>query len=330
MIILTGGAGFIGSVLLRELNLQGKTDIVVVDRLRSGEKWKNLKGLKFARFIHADELFQPYNQNILENASAIYHMGACSSTTETDVDYLMKNNVAYSQELFALASEKNIPMIYASSAATYGDGAKGYNDNPDLIDTLRPLNPYGYSKQLFDQWVLKQTKTPTSWYGLKFFNVYGPNEYHKGSMKSVVFQAFQQIKSAGEVGLFKSYQNKYKDGEQKRDFIYAKDVAQAMIQLVEQDKGANSGIYNLGTGEARTFKDLVTAVFSATGKNPKIKYIEMPDHLKNQYQYYTQANMDRFKKVLPGFKFSSIEEGIKDYINNSLDSSNPYLDSMED
>lgn len=329
MILLTGGAGFIGSVLLKELNLNGRDDIIIVDRLHSGEKWKNLRAMRYNKFIHADELFLPKYQADLENIDLIFHLGACSSTTQTDVDYLYKNNVEYSQELFKLATQKNIPMVYASSAATYGDGAQGYDDRTESIDKLRPLNPYGYSKQLFDQWVLKQEAKPKTWYGLKFFNVYGPNEYHKGSMKSVVFQSFQQIKQSGEVNLFKSHRPDFKDGEQKRDFIYAKDVARAMVALIHDDQGKNSGIYNLGTGKARTFFDLAKNVFAALDLKPNIKFMDMPDHLKNQYQYYTQANMDRFKAILPNFKFSSLEEGIKDYVSNNLNKENPYLDTME-
>ncbi|MFZ4714178.1 MAG: ADP-glyceromanno-heptose 6-epimerase [Bacteriovoracaceae bacterium] len=323
MILVTGAAGFIGSVLVKSLNDQGITNIILVDRLKDTSKWLNLRGLLFDEYIHADELFDAHNSRLFAGLKGIYHLGACSDTTEKNMDYLMKNNLEFSKKLFLFASQNQVPMVYASSAATYGDGEKGYSDDPESIKNFRPLNGYGYSKQLFDEWVLKQKRFPPAWYGMKFFNVYGPNEYHKGKMRSVVVQAHEQILSTGAVKLFKSYVAGYDDGEQKRDFIYVKDVVNAMLQLMKH--GKDSGIYNMGTGVARTFKDLVNATFTAHGKSPKIEFIEMPDHLKKQYQYYTQAEMTKFKNTLPDFKFHSLEEGVLDYVQNYLAKDNPYI-----
>lgn len=313
MIIVTGGAGFIGSVLIHELNQAGRSDIIVVDRFEDDDKWLNLRSLKFERFIHADEFFDLLDTVELENVEAIYHMGAISSTTERDMDLLFKNNVEYSQMLITLAADFDIPICYASSAATYGDGEKGYDDGNIL--GLKPLNPYGYSKKLVDDWIINQ-EFKNSWYGVKFFNVYGPNEYHKTKMCSVVYQAFKQITESGKMKLFKSHRDDYKDGEQLRDFVYVKDVCKAMLGLI--DKKAESGIYNLGTGQARTFLDLTKATFKAMGIEEKIEFIDMPESLRDQYQYYTQANMDKFKKALPEFAFLSLEQGVADYVENHL------------
>lgn len=318
MHLVTGGAGFIGSVLIKELNDQGIDDIIVVDRLRETSKWLNLRGLKFAHYIHADEFFLEENERWHSRIRKIFHMGACSSTTEMDMDFLMKNNVEYSKKLFNIALQQDIPFIYASSAATYGDGEMGYSDSHETLPALRPLNPYGYSKQLFDEWVLKQFKKPQIWFGLKFFNVYGPQEYHKGSMRSVVHQAVGQIADTGEVKLFQSHHDDYKDGEQLRDFIYAKDLAKVMILMGEIQKRDHSGIYNMGTGAARSFKQLVEETFYAMNKEVRIKYVPMPDHLKSQYQYYTQADMAKFFKLFPDFTFSDLKTGISDYVKNHL------------
>ncbi len=323
MILVTGAAGFIGSVLVKSLNDQGINNIILVDRLRDTEKWMNLNGLQFEEYVHADELFDHSNVRLFSNLKAIYHLGACSDTTEKNIDYLMKNNLEFSKKLFLFASQNQVPIVYASSAATYGDGELGYDDAHEGISKLRPMNGYGYSKQLFDEWVLKQKRLPPAWYGMKFFNVYGPNEYHKGKMRSVVVQAFEQIKSQGFVKLFKSYKNGFADGEQKRDFIYVKDVVNAMLALMKH--GKDSGIYNMGTGQARTFKDLVNATFTALNKPAKIEYIEMPEHLKKQYQYYTEANMKKFQAVLPSFRFHTLEEGVKDYVQVYLNREHIYM-----
>lgn len=321
MILVTGAAGFIGSALVKKLNDQGMTQLYLVDRLRDTSKWLNLRGLQYEEYIHADELFNSENHRIFAGLKAIYHLGACSSTTEKNVDFLMKNNVEFSKKLFSFAAQNQVPIVYASSAATYGDGEKGYNDQ--AINGLLPLNPYGYSKQLFDEWVLKQKRFPPAWYGLKFFNVYGPNEYHKGSMRSVVVQAFEQIRDTKKVKLFKSYLPDFKDGEQKRDFVYVKDVVDVMLNLMKA--GNNSGIYNVGTGVARTFKDLAVATFKAMNIETNIEFIEMPDNLKKQYQYFTEANMTKLSETLPGFKFHSLEEGVGDYVRNYLNTTNPYI-----
>lgn len=327
MIIVTGGAGFIGSALIYELNKIGRKDILVVDDLESTDKWKNLKGLKFDEIVGIEDFLMTEFFEEPEGIDAVFHMGACSATTEKDVDYLLSNNVEYSKRIYIQCAMFDIPLFYASSAATYGSGEYGYNDNEAEIPKLRPLNPYGYSKQLFDEWVLKAPKAPSTFAGLKFFNVFGPNEYHKESMTSVVFKAFEQIKEKGSVKLFKSHKDEFLDGEQKRDFIYVKDVAKAMLELwkVSEDKNVQ-GIFNLGTGQARTFKDLVAATFKALSLETNIEFIDMPSSLRNQYQYFTEANMTKFEKLLPSFKFHSLEDGVKDYINNHLDTLNPYLD----
>lgn len=329
MIIITGAAGFIGSCIVYELNKQGVTDIICVDRFEMNDKWLNLRGLNYKEYIHADEFLDAslLQELFEEGVSAVYHMGACSDTTEKDMDFLMKNNVEYSQVLFKFCTDFNVPICYASSAATYGAGEEGYDDNEKRVDRLRPLNAYGYSKQLVDQWVLRQQKTPAHWYGVKFFNVFGPNEYHKGKMSSVVYHAFNQIKENGSVKLFKSHHPDYKDGGQTRDFVYVKDVVRAMLTMVE--KKVKSGIYNLGTGKARTFEDLVKATFSALGLQAKIEYIDMPEHLRAQYQYYTQANMAKLQQALPGFEFSSLEENVADYVKLYLNTDCQFLDLKE-
>lgn len=322
MILVTGGAGFIGSVLVRELNNQGHEDLVIVDRLRETDKWLNLRKAKYSEYIYADELFSEPYESILSNLTHIFHIGACSSTTERDMDYLMSNNVNYSQALFELATQLNIPFVYASSAATYGAGEQGYNDEHDSIKGLKPLNPYGYSKQLFDEWALKQTQTPPAWYGLKFFNVYGPNEYHKEEMRSLIHKAHGQINESGLVKLFKSHRDDFEDGKQLRDFIYVKDIVNVMLEL--KDIKTNSGIYNLGTGKARSFYDLIDNTFKAMGKKTKVEFIDMPMSIRNQYQYFTEANMEKLKKLLPDFKFTSLEDGVSDYVSNYLEKEDPY------
>ncbi|MDO9183690.1 MAG: ADP-glyceromanno-heptose 6-epimerase [Bacteriovorax sp.] len=324
MILITGGAGFIGSVLAKQLNILGHNDLVIVDKLEDSIKWKNLRGIKYLDYIHADELFNGDYDDLIAETDMIFHMGACSSTTEKNMDFLMKNNVAYTQALFRFAATKNIPFIYASSAATYGAGELGYEDNHAEIPNLMPLNPYGYSKQLVDEWILKEENKPEHWFGLKFFNVYGPNEYHKEDMRSLVHKSFEQISSAKKVKLFKSYKPNFKDGEQLRDFIYVKDVVMAMIELTDPEKASHSGIYNLGTGKARSFLDLTKATFSAMGLESHIEFIEMPEALRNQYQYYTQAHTRKLLTVLPGFEFTSLEMGIRDYVQNYLMKDNPH------
>jgi len=323
MILVTGGAGFIGSAIVKELNNQGREDILIVDCLDESSKWKNLRSLKYENYINADELFTEEKEALLTKITEIFHLGACSTTTEKDMDYLFKNNIHFSQKLSELATRQDLPFYYASSAATYGEGEQGYKDDHASVDSLRPLNPYGYSKQYFDQWILSQKKQPKVWMGFKFFNVFGPNEYHKGGQRSVVHQAFGQIQKTNEVKLFKSYIDKYEDGGQLRDFVYVNDCVAAIMQL--RAKKAGNGLYNLGTGKARSFKDLVTAVFKSLDKPVKINYIEMPADLQDQYQYYTQAEIDKLKTALPEFTFKDLENSIDDYVKNYLLKSDPYL-----
>jgi ADP-L-glycero-D-manno-heptose 6-epimerase len=326
MILVTGAAGFIGSVIVKHLNDLGSENLLLCDHFETGEKWKNLRGLKYSSFVQVEDLFTHDIWKKTGSLKAIYHMGACSDTTELNMDFLYKNNTEYTNRLLTLAAEKNIPIVYASSAATYGAGEQGYFDNHATLPTLQPLNKYGYSKQLSDEWILKQKKKPKVWFGVKFFNVFGPHEYHKGKMSSVVFQSYHQIKDGGEVKLFKSHRPDYKDGEQLRDFVYVKDVVKAMVELIAagEKKPALSGIYNLGTGEARSFHDLVKATFKAMAKKPKITFIDMPPELQNQYQYYTQAEMAKLKKALPKFKFMKLEDAVSDYVGNHL-MTEPYM-----
>ena len=327
MILVTGAAGFIGSVIVKQLNDKGIEDLLLCDHFESGDKWKNLRGLKYDSFVQVEDLFNHPIWKKQGGLKAIYHMGACSDTTELNMDFLYKNNTEFTNKLLTLAAAKNIPIVYASSAATYGAGEQGYTDDHKGIPALKPLNKYGYSKQLSDEWILKQTKKPKVWFGVKFFNVFGPNEYHKGKMSSVVFQSFNQIKDVGEVKLFKSHRPDFKDGEQLRDFVYVKDVVRAMIELIDagKKKPSLSGIYNLGTGEARSFHDLVKATYGAMDVEPKIKFIDMPVELRNQYQYFTQANMTKLKKALPKFKFMKLEDAVSDYVKNHLAQPDAYL-----
>lgn len=327
MILVTGAAGFIGSVIVKHLNDLGLEDIIICDNFESQDKWKNLRGLKFNSFIQVQDLFDHSIWKGKSSLKAIYHMGACSDTTEMNMDFLYKNNTLFTNKLLSLAATKNIPIVYASSAATYGAGENGYSDDHEGISSLWPLNKYGYSKQLSDEWILKQKKKPKVWFGVKFFNVFGPHEYHKGKMSSVVYQAFNQIHDVGEVKLFKSHRPDFGDGEQLRDFVYVKDVVRVMVELIENGKKRPgiSGIYNLGTGEARSFYDLVKATFESLGLRPKIQFIDMPDELRNQYQYFTQAEMKKLKKALPKFKFMKLEDAIDDYVRNHLSKDDPYL-----
>jgi ADP-L-glycero-D-manno-heptose 6-epimerase len=336
MIVLTGGAGFIGSCFLRKLNDNKFTNIIVVDRLGMGEKWKNLVGKRIYGFIDKDvfresiktnksfeTLFQwrkqvsvPSGKN--ESLNTIIHLGACTDTTEEDADYVVDNNFNYSRELGQYCAEHNIRFIYASSGATYGKGDVGYSDRE--FYNLKPLNIYGLSKQFFDEWVIAN-KLDEKFCGLKFFNVYGPNEYHKGEMTSVAYKAFRQIEVTGKVHLFKSYNPDYRDGEQKRDFIFVKDVVEVMWKIFQDD--SYSGIYNLGTGKARSWNELIECVFNAIKIEPVIEYIDMPEKLMEQYQYYTCADMTKFEKVWQNkfgtkFQFTELEDGVNEYVNDYL------------
>lgn len=323
MIILTGGAGFIGSCVLAELNKNDYQNIIVVDNLGTTDKWKNLANKKFTQFIHKtkfreqilNESFYANNKNI----EAIIHFGACSATTETNADYLLDNNFLFSKELAEFAIKHKIKFIYASSAATYGDGENGYSDKS--INGLIPLNCYGLSKHLFDMWIV-QNKLENQVTGIKFFNVFGPNEYHKAGMRSMFIKAFEQVKGTGKVKLFKSARSDYQDGEQKRDFIYVKDCAKIVLKILLVDDF--TGIYNLGTGNARTWNALANSVFAAMKKTPNIEYIDIPENLVNQYQYFTEADTEKIQKKLGNWQFTSIEDAADDYINSYL-ANNLYL-----
>lgn len=318
MIIVTGGAGFIGSCMVRTLNDMGIGDIIVVDNIASTDKWMNLRNKTYIEYIHRDEFLQRLPE-FRGNVSHIIHLGACSATTEKNFDFLYKNNFEYTKILWKFCAKNNISFIYASSAATYGDGSMGFDDKLD-IRRLAPLNGYGYSKQLFDLWVEQQIymnqPRPAQYVGFKFFNVYGPNEYFKGTMASVIFHTFNDVMKTGKKGLFKSYKPEYEDGGQLRDFVYVKDVCRVITFMM--DNPMINGIFNLGTGQARSFKDLALATFAAMGKEPNIEYIDMPEGLKEKYQYYTQANMEKLRKVGYLGGFTSLEDGARDYVQNHL------------
>jgi len=327
MIIITGGAGFIGSAMLWELNRNGEENIIVVDDLGSTttEKWRNLSGLNFTDFISKDLFPDLLDRNAIKGISAIIHMGANSSTTETDADHLLTNNFGYSKKIASFCMAHEVRLLYASSAATYGDGSNGYNDQIEGLNVLRPLNMYGYSKHLFDRWAVKQHILDKV-AGLKFFNVYGPNEYHKGDMSSVVYKAFHQILEKGSLSLFESHRPDYREGEQLRDFIYVRDCTRIMAWMLENP--SVTGLYNVGTGTARSFNDLAKATFSALDRQPAINYIPMPETLRNKYQYYTCADISKLRSAGFSSAFTSIEDGIREYVQHYLSSDNPYLDSI--
>jgi ADP-L-glycero-D-manno-heptose 6-epimerase len=315
MIAVTGGAGFIGSAIIWRLNTLGEDNIIVVDELGHDDKWKNLVGLKFVDFINKNDFINNLEKGLQFNFEAIIHMGANSSTTEKDADHLIKNNYEYTKRLAQFSVANKIRFIYASSGATYGDGGRGFDDDENSVGTLNPLNMYGYSKQLFDLWAIKQ-KIMSSIAGLKYFNVYGPNEYHKGDMRSVVHKAFEQIREEGCVRLFKSQNKDYKDGEQMRDFIYVKDAVDMTLWfLTNKDK---NGLYNIGSGKARNWNDLVGAIFNAMEMPVNINYIEMPQHLEHKYQYFTEAKMDKIRKAGYTKPMLTLEEGVTDYVKNYL------------
>lgn len=315
MIIVTGAAGFIGSCLVSRLNKAGYDNIVVVDDFSKTEKAKNLEGKTMAAKIGRNDFIQ-WLQDFGAEVEMIFHIGARTDTTEFDKAIFDELNVDYSKAVWNACVQFNIPLVYASSAATYGLGEFGYSDDPALIPSLKPLNPYGDSKNDFDKWVLTQTKQPPFWAGLKFFNVYGPNEYHKGRMASVIFHAFRQINEAGGMKLFRSHNPAYTDGGQLRDFIYVKDVVEVCLFLLE--KKPNSGIYNLGSGKARTFLDLAKNTFKNMEKVENITFIDTPMDIRDKYQYFTEADMS--KMLAAGYTggFHTLEEGVRDYVQNFL------------
>ena len=339
MYIITGGAGMIGSALLFELNNRGMTDILVVDNLARTEKWKNLVKRSYISYMHcsefldvlecgglAEKLELEYGQNQRGgHVEGIAHLGAHSSTTERDADFLMQNNLSYSKKLCHYALTNGIRYIQASSAATYGDGSAGFEDDVDELEKLRPLNMYGYSKHLFDLWAAR-TGRMAHIASIKFFNVYGPNEYHKGDMRSMVQKSVEQIQATGKIRLFRSYRPDYEDGGQVRDFVQVKDCARILADLL-LNPGIN-GLFNLGTGRARSWKDLAAAVFAAMGRDPQIEYVDMPENLQGKYQYFTEARMGRLKnamKSISPLETLNLEEGVADYVQNYLCASDPYL-----
>ncbi len=323
MIIVTGGAGFIGSAFVWKLNSEGIEDILIVDELGTSDKWKNISRRKFTDYIHKDEFINRLDDNNRYfNAKTIVHMGACSSTTERDADFMMRNNYRYTRTLAEWSLANDIHFIYASSAATYGDGSNSFSDDDETTGRLQPLNIYGYSKHLVDLWALRN-KIIDRITGLKFFNVFGPNEYHKEDMVSAVFRAYRQIMDTGKVRLFKSYRKEYRDGEQLRDFVYVKDCVDVMWWLMNNRD--IKGIFNTGTGEARSWKDLAGAVFSAVGRRPSIEYIDMPETLRDRYQYLTRAKMDKLYGRGCPVKFRTLEDAVKDYVVNYLQKDNKCL-----
>lgn len=314
MIIVTGGAGFIGSCMVRTLNDIGFEDLVIVDNIAETDKWMNMCNKKYIKYVHKSKFLAELST--YENVEAIIHMGAQSATTERNFDYLWNNNFEYTKALWNYCSEKQISFIYASSAATYGDGSLGFDDRMD-IDKLRPLNGYGYSKQLFDLWVKHQAKVfPPQYVGLKFFNVYGPNEYFKENMASMIFHGYRQIIETGKIKLFKSCNPNYTDGGQLRDFVYVKDICSVILWLLQNKQV--SGLFNVGTGSALSFAELAEATFSALGLQPNIVYIDMPGMLEKKYQYYTKAEMLKLYEAGYDRPFMDLEIGAKDYVQNHL------------
>ncbi|MCS7296771.1 MAG: ADP-glyceromanno-heptose 6-epimerase [Bacteroidia bacterium] len=315
MIVLTGAAGFIGSALAAYLNEQGMTDIVLVDDFSHLSKKQNWQTKRYRYLVERHHLFdwlKAYKSSI----QAIFHLGARTDTTLKSEEVFMELNLSYSQRLWDFATQAQIPFFYASSAATYGDGRHGFSDDERILAHLQPLNPYARSKHTFDLWVISQDKTPPRWAGFKFFNVYGPNEYHKGRMASVVWHGYNQITDEGRIKLFRSYRPDYGDGEQKRDFIYVKDVVKVLFHFFRSSMP--SGIYNLGTGTARSFLDLAAALFAAMGRELCVEFIEMPEAIRSGYQYFTQAEMGKLRAAGYGDSFFSLEEGVRDYVQGYL------------
>ena len=311
-IIVTGGAGFIGSAIVWRLNELGHDDILIVDRLDETDKWKNLAPLKFADYIDADDFIDDLGD--FKDRDAIIHMGACSSTTETDADYMIRNNYQYTQDLADFSVANDIRFIYASSAATYGDGSAGMNDGIEELNKLRPLNIYGYSKHLFDQYAARSEMFERI-VGLKYFNVFGPNENHKGDMRSLVSKAFDEINATGMVGLFKSANPHYADGEFGRDFVYVKDAVEMTLHFLENKTG---GLFNVGSGRMNTWNALAKAIFNSLDRQPNIQYIDMPEHLSDRYQYHTQADLTRIRSAGYIAQITPLDEAVADYVRNYL------------
>lgn len=330
MIIVTGAAGFIGSVVAAELNNKGYNDLILVDDFSKKEKERNYIDLEYNALVDRNIFFDWFKENH-EEVTFVVHLGARTDTTEFDWNVFQKLNVDYTETMFALCAEYQIPLVYASSAATYGNGELGYDDSHDIVEKLQPLNPYGRSKNEVDKWILKHVETqntasePPFWAGLKFFNVYGPNEYHKGRMASVIFHSFNQINATGKVKLFRSHRPDFKDGQQLRDFIYVKDIASVICFMIERHRDTEtprhqvkSGLYNLGTGKARSFYDLAANTFKAMGKDVNIEFIDIPEDIRDKYQYFTEANMTKLREAGYDKEFTSLEDGVADYVKNYL------------
>jgi ADP-L-glycero-D-manno-heptose 6-epimerase len=323
MIIVTGAAGFIGSCLITKLNREGFTDLRLVDDFSKEEKSGNLMNKEFSGKTDR-EIFPEWFKDHAREVEFVFHIGARTDTTEFNMSVFDKLNLNYSKTLWKICAENRIPFVYASSAATYGDGSLGYSDqDPELSFQLQPLNPYGVSKNDFDQWAIRQPVAPPSWFGLKFFNVFGPNEYHKSRMASVIFHAYRQISETGRMKLFRSHRPDYADGGQLRDFVYVKDVVEVLYYLMKrttQDSHTpvNSGLYNLGTGEARSFLDLANGVFRSLGREPRIDFIDTPEDIRDKYQYFTRADMNKLRSAGYNQPFYTLEEGIEDYVKHYL------------
>ncbi len=315
MVIITGAAGFIGSFFASYLNQKGIKNLILVDDFSREDKLPNLEGIAHLGWVHRDAFISWLSSNH-EQVTALFHIGARTDTTEFDTAIFDRLNLHYTQKVWNLCAEYQIPLVYASSAATYGLGELGYEDRHDMVEDLQPLNAYGRSKNDFDKWALKQEKSPPHWYGLKFFNVYGPNEYHKGRMASVIFHAFRQIQQTDKVKLFRSHHPDFENGKQLRDFVYVKDVSKVMYFLMQQTP--ESGLYNLGTGQARTFLDLAKSTFAALNKTPHIEFIDTPIDIRDKYQYFTQAEMNKLKQAGYTEAFYSLEKGVKDYVQSYL------------
>lgn len=316
-IIVTGAAGFIGANVVRELNARGEDELILVDELGKGDKWKNLVGMRYEDLISPEELLGLLEEHQFADARAIIHLGATSATTEKDADFLLRNNYQYTRVLCNWALEHDARFVYASSGATYGDGSRGYSDEDSVTPTLQPLNMYGYSKHMFDLWALKHGLFENI-VGLKYFNVYGPYEAHKGDMRSVVAKSFEQIRCDGFVRLFKSYDPAYVDGGQMRDFLYVKDAVDVTLHFALQEASEPGGLFNVGTGKARSWLDLANATFAALGREPEIEFIEMPDELQGKYQNFTQAEIGKLREAGYERPFTSLEEGVRDYVQGYL------------
>ena len=315
MIVITGAAGFIGSSLVSRLNGHGYIQLILVDEFVSGKKNKNLTGKKFLKKLHRDDFHEWFGENH-SSIDFVFHLGARTDTSEHNMDVFNKLNINYSKRVWEACASFGTPLLYASSAATYGDGSLGYNDEHGLVEKLQPLNPYGKSKQFFDEWALQQAKQPPFWAGLKFFNVYGPNEYHKGMMASAVFHLYKQVQESGTVRLFRSHVPGIADGEQRRDFIYIKNVLDVCMFFMKEQPPP--GIYNLGTGQARSFHELAHAVFAAMKKPPHIQFVDTPLSIRDNYQYYTKAEIAKLRAAGYDETFNTLEEGVSDYVSNYL------------